>query len=586
MPIVKYQRRETIPGRAALAEIPLPPTEGITAIGRGIQSLGEGLEDVANILIRRSAELKRQKDESTFSSIVSAFDEENRTFMLNQLQMTGRDTLDNVNVSYTFRDDMLEKYIKDVVDNEMKLRIENHIRGVSNNNANNLASWQLTQRRQIVEQDIKNIVAGAVKDTYITGNLSQNIINFEERIKTLYDIGSIGAEEAARVIVKGTAEIAEADLDKLIISNPSVAHAMLQRGFYNEYLSKDKLEEYDRKLKPLIYAQEGIRAAIEIYEGSLPDTPINELLRQARERFENAPEELKIVRSELIKMHSADKDAKTQAIQTAVDEVHRYIVSIQLEGRIASISDVPREVWKRLWEIAPEEANRITDQLRNETEQQKDRLERKALESERKALDQEISWWTNWGTLISDPKSLKAANLNEMLVGREIGPVQFRALVEAKEKQDPLKEEFTKLAIRRLNEARTKMLFYGNDVNENNKRWAYYVELTHRYIKNNYDKPDFDPQMFVDKVLEPIVVGRVRRVMDFMIPDRVLEPEELKLTKEKKEYLEKLAEIPEVEGAVGPTLEEFLRAARPVNPRLTDEQLTEFYNKKYGREVR
>lgn len=109
-----------------------------------------------------------------------------------------------------------------------------------------------------------------------------------------------------------------------------------------------------------------------------------------------------------------------------------------------------------------------------------------------------------WGELISNPDLLRNTDLNVELVARKIDKTQYQNLTMAKEKQDPLKSNEAKNAIANIDKAAAQRLFNPDDSAANIAEWNRAKGLIQTYIQNNWDKPDYDPAGYANKLIEPV----------------------------------------------------------------------------------
>jgi hypothetical protein len=111
---------------------------------------------------------------------------------------------------------------------------------------------------------------------------------------------------------------------------------------------------------------------------------------------------------------------------------------------------------------------------------------------------------TRWGDLISDPELLGTTDLNAELVSGRIDRPQFHSLTLAKDKQDPLKSDQAKNAIALIDRAGTQRIFNPADRAKNIEGWNKSKNVLQAYIRNNWNNPDYAPDEFALKLMEPV----------------------------------------------------------------------------------
>lgn len=245
MPVIqRYQRQVSIPGTSG----------SVQARGQLVpdfSAAGNALADIADIVVRRQDELRRQDMVNKAITIGTAYDDEQRAFEGRELQLTGQDTYDNVTRAEKFRQDAIAKYTADIKDEELRAAVTKQILSSSSSMLDGLSAHQAKQRKGVTIQAASNLLAGLAKDAYAGKDLQANIKKFQTAIVAQRTAGALGEEEAVEAITKGEQALAEAHLDGIISRDPAAGIAAIEAGTFSGYLPQEKIEAYDNKAKLL-----------------------------------------------------------------------------------------------------------------------------------------------------------------------------------------------------------------------------------------------------------------------------------------------------------------------------------------------
>lgn len=353
--------------------------------------------------------------------------------------------------------------------------------------------------------------------------ITEAIINdIKEKTITFSNNRGLGEDWTKNKIRSQVSTIRAGAIQELLNNDDSLT-AQVYFNKYKEEIDESIKGQIGAKLKTVGDQQKGINTADAIFrlnsKGALED-----MLNVGRKELEGNPSAYNTFVTEINRMYSAREKDIQQKTKSAYKVVMGHIVKAELAGGTPSIKTIPAEDWQRLIDVAPDVADKVLDEMRRES---------KAL-----SVEEKMAQAINWGTLTNNPQALKDMDLDGMLLKKEIGAEHYKNLVLLRDKYDPVKSEFIKSAIQKID----KTLFDSTDKNKNLRLQLYHKDLLINYVKNNYDKPDYDPNGFVDKILEPIKLSTTETILNVLFPIK----EEAELVR--KKALQKEVGKPSVRG--------------------------------------
>lgn len=299
MPVVTYQRKETISRRTGQALAP----KGITGgIGKEVAGLGVEFANLSNkttrLILDAKDRIARQDAEVSFVNLKNAYDNDERTFLTSEIQRKGQDTYDNLDRADEFAKQSLDKYVKDEKNPYIKGKFLKYINTSIGAVKDKLAVHKLDQRTVVAKKSVSNSLELAKKDAYAgLTTIEEGINRFGGSVIPLTASGVLGKEEGAEVITKGTQEIAEAYADGLINRDPIQFLKLKEAGVFDKYMKQEKIKEYDTKAKTIEAAvrkdleakkKEAEKAYKEAVEENIADYFIKKDWLNARKYLETA----------------------------------------------------------------------------------------------------------------------------------------------------------------------------------------------------------------------------------------------------------------------------------------------------------
>lgn len=248
--IEPYQQRVSITGEAPSAKANLLPDVGST--GKGISSIGQGIGNLGAAIQERREKLDKQDDAITSLTVANSIDDAEMKFWTNHKQTkTGRDAFNSIDDVNTFFDDQnknLSEVIEKIKDPLQKAKVNNYLQDKKTALSYKAASFINEQKGVVAEQTIEQTTQGSLNAVYQGySEAKAEIASYSGKIKDLFTTGLISKEKAEAVIIKGSQGIAEAEVDKMVNSNPAAFTELNKRGTWDNVLPKAKLDEFDKK---------------------------------------------------------------------------------------------------------------------------------------------------------------------------------------------------------------------------------------------------------------------------------------------------------------------------------------------------
>lgn len=442
MPSLKpYQRRQTIPGVSGAVQ-----QRSAGQVGQAISLLGAGISDIGNVLAERRELLNRQDLENQRINISDSYDDDQRIYRDGELKKTGQDSYDNIERGQQWVDDQIKKHTADITNPELKSRIANHISTRSRTMLDEFSRHQTVQRSFVSKQARDNSLKGIMKDGYFNhGTLDENQARFIDVIKGQVDVGILGKEEAADIIVAGSQAIAESQIEGLINTDPEAAVALFEAGEFNQYLPPKKLLRLEKEAK----ARAKAAAA--------------ELKRQEKETREQADR------------------AKKEAAEAAKTEIQQNLTSGTLslvDIQKAPISADDKEKWKKRLSVA------TTSKIISDTEARADLATR----------------------INTNPDSVSVDEIWEEVDDKKLSTEHAQSMSDKlRQLQKEGQPESHKRAWKRVDKWSSQKLFSSNK-KKNIQEWSDAGRDLQVWIDEH---PDKDPNEWLDGYLNPKKENRV-----------------------------------------------------------------------------
>jgi hypothetical protein len=516
-----FERQRSVPGVSGQVKGSIA---GAGAEGEALAGVGRGIADAGTIIATQQEKLRQQDLTNQELTLKAAYNERQRAFSAQEKQYTGQDTFDNITRADDFVKKTNEELLKDITDPELRNRLNAYSFTKSESLKDALTVHQMDERQAVTKTASDNILNGLLKDSYDGGDLKDQLNDWADTIALQHQTGSIGQGDAITQTVEGEAKITEAYIDGLISRDPVMATEAIKSGQFDQYLPQEKIEEYDKKADTMSKAL------------------AKDLKAQAKEADRVAKEKKRELQKEigndfLDKLMDGGL-TNTEILTSELDPTGEN----SKEHWLKQVKERNKKSTKEEWVTVPEvEADFIT-------------------------------------RITNDPNSVSDSDITDkqgdgLSTDDARGLISYRKTRIGKE-DDPLKTEQAKASIKRIDDAKTGRVFSQDRV-ENSKQWAESTVLLKRFIVNN---PEADPAEFVDQLLEPIETGFIDSVFDFFQPGT---PNLDVVRQQQREALGIEAgaapEVPEVRN-----IDTWLEQARTANPGVSDEELTAFYNDKYG----
>lgn len=463
MPSIKIVRRErSIPGVSGEVTAPITAT---SAPHRATAQLGRTIGDIGSLIQERRERQQIQDRNNQEIDIGTAYDDTQRAFFTDEIQRKGSASYGNMERAEAFRKSSIETFTKDIKDENLKLKIKNRILSRSSALMDKLSGHQAGQRAEVSQSARDKRLSGILKDSYDgLETVEESINSLQETISAQRGTGVLGEEEAVDLIVQGTQEIAEANLDGLINRNPEMAIEEINSGAYDKYLPQDKIEEYDKKAKTLDKAIKKDTVAQQKERERVAKVALEKKQKETGNEFLGLLTDGTLT-NELILQSELDP--------TGENSKEHWIKEIEKRNKKVKKGDE--------WETTPAvEAGLIT----------------RITEDPDSVTAEEITALQGDGLSTQDAKNMLSYKQRR-----------------ARELLDPVKEQEMKTAVKRLSDAKTSRFFDPADRVNNSKIWAENVNSLQRYVK---DHPDEDISLYVDQIMAPVEETWTQHFLDLI----------------------------------------------------------------------
>jgi len=544
--IPRYQRTQTIPGTAG----------GVEARGAG--RVAEAVADTAGIAGETAVRIQRveAREEEERQRAAALLEEEERHYSTvrlgNQInesalqlqqdrtEIRGVEAFGTMEAVDEWEALTREQHLTGLDDLQMRRDLEAHIDKTTLRLRGALFPHEARERDQAAADTRVQAFESAEKAARNgAGTLDEIMAGYDDIIAR---DPRLTAEEKEDALVEGESALALAYLEGMVENDPEAAIALIESGSLDDYLDDGEQRDAEKDARKALKAADDSRRLAE---------------KQERAR---AKAELEAARE------------KTRNLFVAKGAADMLLPSDVLNSNLSA-----KEKQQWLDFIAKQEKEIDKELKATETEEEKAEKERKkeeAREAEADLTGQVIE------ATPDEEQETRQTILDAMHEGR-IKPETARTLnnlLDRRQEEDPLKGEQAKVALQRLNRARTDGLF--GDADERSAKWAEATLLLQRYVRNSYGQPDYDPDSFVDQLLEEPKDSLWRRVFgDHETEEQRQERLETEAGPRRREERPTLRETPP---SAVPPLEKWLSEVRPLNPGVSDKELREHYQQRYG----
>lgn len=305
MPKIAAYQRSTV--QTAAPSVRATSSPGV-AIGQAGANLGEALSGLANTMIERKA--AQQKEDQYFATqrIGRIATDSATDFEVAFKQRLETDAYNSGDAVDKWTVDTTDKLL-DIPDEKVRFQVNDHIQTLASKLKDQLAGHEASQRKVVSVNAREGTFKSTSKAAYQGfGSLDDNLAIINKAVANDPTMGQIEKENTLIAYQSG---VAESYLDGVVSRSPLAATELIKSGAFNKYLTKEKLEEFDTKIKPKLAAHT-VDGIIGQLSGLMPkdlDAPFEmDVLTKKVNEITEDPEIRKLVRTEL-KAQAADRSA-------------------------------------------------------------------------------------------------------------------------------------------------------------------------------------------------------------------------------------------------------------------------------------
>ena len=520
MPVIPaYQRRLSIPGEAPNAA---PDIGSAGIVGESIARLGQaGLHvtnEVADVLIRRSEEMRQQKQNNILIEKGALINDE---FLGYEAQYK-RDnkganaTGSQERVGY-FTESLIKKYnIKD--DEEANFKIKQHILAQDHNLKNSLATYEAGQLKNYAT-DVRVLDYESSLKMAQNGDIKTAAENYRKTLDTQRRDNSLSEEEYQIELKKGASGLSEAYIRGLLVTDPVRA----QEAF--KLLKEGLLPETQERIQGLVNAavtkQTGMDVGTEVFRADKSGN-LEGMINVIKEK--KLPSDTKEIAIATIKdqwnVRKTDEARIREEAKSKVLQILNPIARERADGTNKQ-SDLSPEQWAELEQKNPEFASVLQDSMRRERDylvNQRKAEERAAREEVRRVgQEKRYEQSQNESAILLDPDFARR-NIDADYALKRIDTTQYLKLKKMQASAGPLNSETVKTALRRVDTGRALAESLNLDPADDAAEIAVwknkYTDLVKAFAYAHFDEPDFDKKL--SEFLETKVLGDM--VTDVFLP--------------------------------------------------------------------
>lgn len=507
--IPRYERQQTVSGQSPNA---LANPSSFAATGQAIAGAANELGD---ILIKRSAELKQQEDDNYLISEGTKLNDNYMKFRVEVEQDPQFQSGNYEGMSKSLADfskKQLEGYSEAGKDRpDLFNKIQGHVSSLQNSlqgHFSTVASSRIKANGEVVR---KNDLESSMQISR-SGDYALGITNFQKTLEAQKANGLLSPAMYDMELKVGRSRIAEAHIEQLAQTDPVSAKAVFNAFAGEKVLLTDTAERLDRLLKPAVTRQTGTTVGRDIYQS---DTSGN------LETMINAVKDKKLTSE--VEKHAIDeiKDSwqikeaqEAETAESAKKKVNSILVPVALKRNgINQSRDLTPAQWAELERDNPEYAAQLQDKIRRE--QREIERERKTdireARTEARFLRQEQRYaqGENENSIMLEPDFMTRDIDSDFALGK-INREGRNRLLRLQQSADPMKHEAVKRAIKKIDSGTA--LQEALNLSDKNIIAAWkqkYGDVVKAYAYNNFDKPDFEKNLgeFLDKNVFSELVG-------------------------------------------------------------------------------
>jgi len=248
--IPTYQRQGTVSGQGPN----VGGSFGEQAVPNALAGAAVVIGDLGNTLLKRQQEIKKEEQYYSTQRIGTLVNEEALNFEKDSLSRKGTDAFNSMEWADEWKKSAVGKYTKDLTDERQKFDVSQHIESQTLKIKNSLSSHEAKQRDAVAEDTRIGALASASKSAYQGfGTLDDNLNIYNTSI---INDPRLRPTDKENKLVAGQSAIADSYLDGVVNRNPLAAMELIKSGTFNKYLTKERLQEFDTKIKPKLQASQ------------------------------------------------------------------------------------------------------------------------------------------------------------------------------------------------------------------------------------------------------------------------------------------------------------------------------------------
>lgn len=577
--IPKYTRQQSIPGKSGNV-LQNPANAGLEsqAIAGAFKTLGNEASKFGDVLIKRRNELKKQEDDNTLIGIKKDFNDNSIAFRTKTEQDQSLNFEDMQSASKDFTESQIAQY-RDIYKDRPDLlnKLQEHANALNYSNVSHfstVASARIKTNSELARQaDLKSSAKFAQ-----AGDLALGINNFQKTLDTQLLNGSLSEEAHKLETQGGRSIITEAYLMSLVNTDSVTARKMFDS--LKVALTTDTKEKLQGIINPAAEIQTGRNIGRDIFRSDTSGS-LETMENIAKDKKLNPKEEDAAI-SEIRNSWNTRKIDEVRQIKDANSSMIAELSKKAVKG-INQERDLTPAQWALWIKTDAPTAAAFQDKIRKENAEIARMDTQQRIEAEREIRRVQLEN-ENTILLLPDNELFNIDAAREQGLGN-ISREGKNNIEKVQNAKDPLKNEAVRRALTLVNQGSAiadALKITGTNANEIAAWKEKYGNLVIAFAYNNFDKPDFETKLqdFMDK---QIMKDMVTEMFSYRETERTKKYEAAKQTAGEMPQKAKQRVEKKTQELTKPTLQEFLSKARRVNKGVSDKDLTNYYNKKYGR---
>jgi hypothetical protein len=307
-------------------------------VGNAITKGEGGLSDA---LFKRGDQIRAEELHYSTQRIGTLVDADATDYHAQSMEKKGTDAYDSMKAVDDWMVKATDAYISPEMDEKLRLNVSQHIQAKGVVLKNSLAAHEAGQRDLVAEDTRIGTLASASKSAYQGfGTLDDNL-----KIVTSAIINDPRLRDTDREnkLMVAQSTVADSYLDGMVNRNPLAALEIIKSGTFNQYLTKERLQEFDVKIKPKLdaYTVDGILNSPEIsklFPKSVDDAFERDTIYQAVKAKETDPNIIKLVHAELVRLDTDHKSAQAERFDQASGSINLNGSDYWTNNKVAPMS--------------------------------------------------------------------------------------------------------------------------------------------------------------------------------------------------------------------------------------------------------